>query len=227
MLCEEGVMWQGDSHFIAHARKYIMPDTALHSPTSTGHLANSQAANQASSAKNPAAPSRGGPCIPVLCADLMAQRDYLVRFAQRRLHDDLALAQDAVHDVFEAVLSGHARFEGRAALRSWLTAILKNKVIDLIHQRARFDSLDASCSDDGDQPLLACETAGPEEIAGQRELLRDALARIARLPQGLRDVMQFRVLEECAGGSISAKPACLCGCTAPAGSCCVEPRNGS
>jgi RNA polymerase sigma-70 factor, ECF subfamily len=176
-----------------------MPDTAVHSPISTSHP-------QASSAENPAASSRSGPCVPVLCADLMAQRDYLVRFAQRRLHDDLALAQDAVHDVFEAVLSGQARFEGRAALRSWLTAILKNKVIDLIRQRARFDSLDARCSDDdgddGDQQLLACETAGPEEIAGQRELLRDTLARIAGLPQGLRDVMQFRVLEDESSGAV-------------------------
>ena len=173
-----------------------MPDTAMHSPISASHIAG----NPASIAEKPAASSRSGPCVPVLWADLMAQRDYLVCFAQRRLHDDPALAQDAVHDVFEAVLSGHARFEGRAALRSWLTAILKNKVIDVIRQRARFDSFDARYNnddgDDGDQQMLACETAGPEEIAGQRELLRDAMARIAKLPRGLRDVMQFRVLED-------------------------------
>jgi RNA polymerase sigma-70 factor, ECF subfamily len=181
-----------------------MPDTAVHSPISTRHP-------QASSVENAAASSRSGPGVAVLCADLMAQRDYLVRFAQRRLHGDLALAQDAVHDVFEAVLSGQARFEGRAALRSWLTAILKNKVIDLIRQRARFDSLDARCNDndngdgggdDSDQQLLACETAGPEEIAGQREVLRDTLARIAKLPQGLRDVMQFRVLQDESSGAV-------------------------
>lgn len=179
-----------------------MPDTALHTPISTSHLAD----NQASIAKKPAASSRSGPCVPVLWTDLMAQRDYLVRFAQRRLHDDPALAQDAVHDVFEAVLSGQARFEGRAALRSWLTAILKNKVIDVIRQRARFVSFDARCDgdgdDDGDQQLLVYEAAGPEEIAAQRELLRDALARIAKLPRGLRDVMQFRVLEDESSGAV-------------------------
>ena len=178
-----------------------MPDTAMHTPISASHIA----VNQASIAEKPAALSRSGPRVPVLWADLMAQRDYLVRFAQRRLHDDPALAQDAVHDVFEAVLSGHARFEGRAALRSWLTAILKNKVVDVIRQRARFDSFDAHYNDgddDGDQQVLACETAGPEEIAGQRELLRDALARIAKLPEGLRDVMQFRVLEDESSGAV-------------------------
>ena len=59
----------------------------------------------------------------------------------------------------------------RAAPRCWLTAILKNKVVDVIRQRARFDSFGeyGDGADDGAQ-LLACETAGPEEIAGQREL---------------------------------------------------------
>jgi len=92
----------------------------------------------------------------------------------------------------------------RAALRSWLTAILKNKVVDVIRQRARFDGFDARSNDGdgGDLQLLACETAGPEEIAGQRELLRDALARIARVPQGLRDVMQFRVLQDEPSGAV-------------------------
>jgi RNA polymerase sigma-70 factor, ECF subfamily len=184
-----------------------MPDTALHAPVSPSRIANNQAGQQASGAEKPAASSRSSHCVPVPWADLMAQRDYLVRFAQRRLHGDLALAQDAVHDMFEAVLSGDARFEGRAALRSWLTAILKNKVVDMIRQRARFDSLDARCndgddSDDSAQQLLACESAGPEEIAGQRELLRDALARIAKLPKGLRDVMQFRVLQDESSGAV-------------------------
>ena len=36
-------------------------------------------------------------------ADLLSHRAYLVRFAQRKLQDP-ALAEDVVHDVFEAVL---------------------------------------------------------------------------------------------------------------------------
>ena len=74
----------------------------------------------------------GTPCdgsIPVSWNDMIGHRDYLVRFARRKLQDP-ALAEDAVHDVFEAVISGRASFAGRAALRSWLTAILKNKIID-------------------------------------------------------------------------------------------------
>jgi RNA polymerase sigma-70 factor (ECF subfamily) len=132
--------------------------------------------------------------IPVSWGDMMGHRDYLVRFARRKLHDP-ALAEDAVHDVFEAVISGRASFAGRAALRSWLTAILKNKVIDVIRQRARYDSIDIDQQED-DARQMECAMARPDELAEQRELLRQTMQRIADLPQGLRDVMQFRVLQD-------------------------------
>jgi hypothetical protein len=78
--------------------------------------------------------------VPVPWRDMVSHRSALVRFAKARLHDPM-LAEDVVHDVFEAVLSGRAAFAGRAALRSWLTAILKHKIVDLVHQRAGADSL--------------------------------------------------------------------------------------
>ena len=132
--------------------------------------------------------------IPVPWSDMVAHRDYLVRFAQRKLQDP-ALAEDAVHDVFEAVMSGRALFGGRAALRSWLTAILKNKIVDVIRQRARYDSMDAA-PDGEEAPQIECTAARPDQIAEQRELLGQTLQRIATLPKGLRDVMQFRVLQD-------------------------------
>ena len=131
---------------------------------------------------------------------MVTHRDYLVRFAQRKLQDP-ALAEDAVHDVFEAVMSGRALFGGRAALRSWLTAILKNKIVDVIRQRARFDGFtsvdgfDGEGQDDSVQQI-ECTNARPDEIAEQRELLGQTLQRISTLPKGLRDVMQFRVLQD-------------------------------
>jgi RNA polymerase sigma-70 factor, ECF subfamily len=134
--------------------------------------------------------------------EMVSHRDYLVRFARRKLHDP-SQAEDVVHDVFEAVISGHAVFGGRAALRSWLTAILKNKLVDLIHQRARYQSLDMD--DDGesdDMPQMMSEGAGPEEIAEQRERLAQTLHRIAKLPQGLRDVVNFRVLQDESSGAV-------------------------
>lgn len=130
-------------------------------------------------------------------ADVVAHRAYLVRFATRRLHDPM-LAEDAVHDVFEAVLSGRATFAGRAALRSWLTAVLKNKIVDAMRRAPFHESLDGDGDDESDGAAhhVACPLPGPEEVAEQRELLGRALAGIDALPGGLRDAMRLRVLEE-------------------------------
>jgi RNA polymerase sigma-70 factor (ECF subfamily) len=146
----------------------------------------------------------GSNSVSLNWGDIVPHRDYLVRFAQRKLQDP-ALAEDVVHDVFEAVISGRASFEGRSALRSWLTAILKNKIVDVIRQRARFagfgsfDFYDADAdADSADDAMmqLECPNARPDEVAEQRELLLQTLNRISSLPAGLRDVMQFRVLQD-------------------------------
>ena len=131
-------------------------------------------------------------------AEMVSHRSYLVRFAQRKLRDPL-MAEDAVHDVFEAVLSGRAVFAGRAALRSWLTAVLKNKIVDTVRRNAGTDSLDeafGSDEDGGGVTEIACLRPGPEQIAEQQQLLMLVLKRIEALPPGLRDVMRLRVLEE-------------------------------
>jgi RNA polymerase sigma-70 factor (ECF subfamily) len=130
----------------------------------------------------------------VAWTEMVAHRGYLVRFAQRKLRDPL-LAEDAVHDVFEAVLSGRAVFGGRSALRSWLTAVLKNKIVDAVRRNAGTDSLD-DAFDDGAGHELECPQPRPDQIAEQHQLLSLALQRIEDLPAGLRDVMRLRVLEE-------------------------------
>ena len=127
--------------------------------------------------------------------EMVAHRNYLVRFAQRKLRDPL-MAEDAVHDVFEAVLSGRAVFAGRAALRSWLTAVLKNKIVDTVRRSAGTDSLDELDDDGAGTPALECPQPRPDQVAEQQQLLALALARIEALPPGLRDVMRLRVLEE-------------------------------
>jgi RNA polymerase sigma-70 factor (ECF subfamily) len=128
-------------------------------------------------------------------ADVVAHRAYLVRFAMRRLRDPM-LAEDAVHDVFEAVLSGRATFAGRAALRSWLTAVLKHKIVDAMRRSPLHESLDETDEADGPGHDVACPLPGPEEVVEQRELLERALAGIEALPAGLRDAIRLRVIEE-------------------------------
>ena len=139
-----------------------------------------------------------GPAGSVSWSEMVGHRAALVRFAQRRLIDPV-LAEDVVHDVFEAVISGRAAFGGRSALRSWLTAILKHKIVDLVRQRAGLHSLDETAHDDDDDGPghdIECPQPRPDEVAEQRERLAQTLARIDTLPAGLRDAIRLRVLHD-------------------------------
>lgn len=67
---------------------------------------------------------------------LEEHRKYLLRYAQFHLRDP-SLAEDAVQDTLMAALSQRERFQGRSQLRTWLTGILKHKIIDLTRSRGR------------------------------------------------------------------------------------------
>lgn len=126
--------------------------------------------------------------------DLLVHREFLLSFASRKLHDP-ALAEDVVHDVFEAVITGRAVFGGQSALRTWLAGILKHKIVDLIRQRSGLDSLAEDLDGEACQ-AMECPQPRPDKLAEQRQTLRQVLKGIAKLPQGLRDVMELRVLQE-------------------------------
>lgn len=84
--------------------------------------------------------------------DLEEHLPYLYRYALAQLRDGDA-AQEVVQEALLAAIKGRSQFEGRAAMRSWLTAILKHKIIDFQRSRARelpTEDLDAAAEDDDD-----------------------------------------------------------------------------
>jgi RNA polymerase sigma-70 factor (ECF subfamily) len=62
--------------------------------------------------------------------------DYLYRYARRRLMSG-ELAEDAVQETLLAALKARQGFQGSSSERTWLTGILKHKVVDIIRQQAR------------------------------------------------------------------------------------------
>ena len=61
--------------------------------------------------------------------------DFLYRFALARLRDPHQ-AEDVVQETFLAAIKS-ASFAGQSAPRTWLTGILKHKIIDLIRKKNR------------------------------------------------------------------------------------------
>jgi RNA polymerase sigma-70 factor (TIGR02943 family) len=72
------------------------------------------------------------PVNPHLWVDKYA--DYLYTYAYTRTNDD-EIAQDMVQETFLAALEKVNQFENRSSERTWLTAILKNKVIDFYRKK--------------------------------------------------------------------------------------------
>ena len=57
----------------------------------------------------------------------------MVRFATLQLRDAV-LAEDVVHEAISAALAS-GKYSGRGSLKSWVYAILRNKIIDVIRER--------------------------------------------------------------------------------------------
>jgi RNA polymerase sigma-70 factor, ECF subfamily len=67
---------------------------------------------------------------------IQGHRSYLLRVAVLQLRDT-DLAEDVVQDTLLAALQGEAGFSGRSSLKTWLTGILKHKIVDAIRKKAR------------------------------------------------------------------------------------------
>lgn len=63
-------------------------------------------------------------------------RRQMLKFATLQLPDG-QLAEDAVQEAFIGALKNASAFGGRAALKTWIFAILKNKIADVLRQRRR------------------------------------------------------------------------------------------
>ena len=75
-------------------------------------------------------------------ADLDGIRRDMIRFAHLQLRDK-AQAEDAVQEALLAALDNAKGFAGRAAFKTWVFAILKNKIVNLIRRQSRTINISA------------------------------------------------------------------------------------
>lgn len=134
------------------------------------------------------------------------RRDML-RFAQLQLRDAGA-AEDMVQEALIAAMNGASKFAGRAAIKTWMFAILRNKIIDFIRKSSReiagADLVDASGDDASDFDALFSERghwnpedrpatwSDPDAALSQKEFWAVFDACINNLPDKVARVYMMR-----------------------------------
>jgi RNA polymerase sigma-70 factor (ECF subfamily) len=136
-------------------------------------------------------------------AQIEALRPYLMRYASLQLRD-AAAAEDAVQEALLAALAGEAGFAGRANLRTWLTGILKHKIVDAIRRQARErPASDMGAEEDENEFDGLFDRRGhwqdmpdaweqPEQALNQRQFLAALEACLRALPERTARVFMMR-----------------------------------
>jgi len=138
-----------------------------------------------------------------LHSDLDALRPALMRFAVLQLRNR-ALAEDVVQDTLLAVLEKPDRFAERSSLRTYVTAILKHKVIDAMRTRRRefqpvaddeqpdAEVIDALFKPDGHTASMPRAWGDPDATLEQKDFFRVLEICLERLPARTARVFMMR-----------------------------------
>jgi RNA polymerase sigma-70 factor (ECF subfamily) len=130
-------------------------------------------------------------------------RPYLLRYATLQLRD-AAAAEDAVQEALLAALAGEANFAGRSNLRTWLTGILKHKIVDAIRRQSRerpvadletesgADEFDGLFDRRGHWEEAPDAWEQPEGALGQKQFLAALQACLRALPERTASVFMMR-----------------------------------
>ena len=155
--------------------------------------------------------------------DVHAHRPYLMRIAVLQLRDRDA-AEDVVQETLLAAIEGIDRFAGKSSLKTWLTSILRFKIVDAIRRKTRepalsalgdevdLDDLDGFFNaDDRDHwDTKPAEWRNPERDLEERQFMSMLDFCLEKLPPNtarvfmLREVMELESDEICQELKISA-----------------------
>jgi RNA polymerase sigma-70 factor (ECF subfamily) len=157
-----------------------------------------------------------------LALELDAHRRYLLRVARLELRD-AELAEDVVQETLVAALAGRSGFSGRSSVRTWLTGILRHKIVDAIRQRQRqprplaaldseadLDDFDAMFHEDGHWASPPADWGDPEQALSRQEFMDVLELCLEKLPPNtarvfvMREVLELTTDEICKELTITA-----------------------
>lgn len=140
---------------------------------------------------------------PDLHRQLEQLRPALLRFAMLQLRND-AQSQDVVQDTLIAVLEKPDRFAGQSSLRTYVTGIMKHKIIDLLRVAGRTrqidtyddqseaDAIDALFATDGHTVGKPRDWGNPDATLEQKDFFRVMEACLDKLPAKTARVFMMR-----------------------------------
>ncbi len=156
-----------------------------------------------------------------LAAQFDAHRGYLLRVARLQLRND-ELAEDVVQDTLLAALQSAASFSGKSSVKTWLTGILKHKIVDAIRRKTshpevatlnaecQIDDLDALFDDTGHWDNAPANWGNPVDDLERREFFDIMKFSLEKQPPNtarvfmMREVMELESAEICKELAITA-----------------------
>lgn len=141
--------------------------------------------------------------LSALHAQLDAMRPQLICFAFLQLRNH-ALAEDAVQDALVAVLEKPAAFAGQSSLRTYVTGILKFKIIDCLRLSAREcqidchedqsadDAIDALFREDGHVIEMPQAWGDPDKTLEQKDFFKILEVCLDKLPARAARIFMMR-----------------------------------
>lgn len=125
--------------------------------------------------------------------ELASLTSQLRRFARTKVRDADA-ADDLVQETFMSAMAGWSGFEGRSKLRTWLTAILQNKIVDHVRAARRQREVivteadrpawqDAEDDAEARAPEATDYASDPSRVVDARQLLERLSIEIGTLPE--------------------------------------------
>lgn len=135
--------------------------------------------------------------------ELEALRPSLLRFAILQLRND-SLAEDVVQDALIAVLEKPERFAGQSSLRTYVTGILKHKIVDVLRAARRecrietdddqsdADVIDALFKPDGHTLDMPRQWGDPDATLEQKDFFRIMEICLERLPAKTARIFMMR-----------------------------------
>lgn len=126
------------------------------------------------------------------------------RYRQKVLHlavsilRDQALAEDMAQTVFVKAWQALPRFDGRAALSTWLYTIARNTCLTAVERERRVVALEdlPEVADDDDDPVAFGRPQAGLETAGQVAAEYDVAKLLEKLPEPYRRVVVLFYLED-------------------------------